>query len=1053
MCLLNGDIGGHIPSSTDFGVMETVEYEYEPIEVTADSYQKNYYYYYSTNSQTYKLSTKAYQADRQYFLKTDNKTVTYSNIPVKDIIKELLHTYAQEPYHNIVLNDIEDSGLELLEYRGDTPIYMFYDTEIGEYTQGVMRGSMECYDANDFSQKYQLDNIPAYRARVELAAEVASRATSIRLKPESTATIYQIAKIEYGQTAGYRITDLTYAGELVSSVGESITSILDKIKNMLGDFEYFYDLDGRFIFQKKKTYIDAPVSGIETIDEDTRVNEAAYTTPIEYHFESGNLITAYQNNPNLLNLKNDYTVWGTRKSVTGTELPIHFRYAIDKKPQYYKAYPEEEGEEGVVYISDLNLYKQQEQEKKEEYLNNIKSFTPQYSLPSKLKAPQKQEDGSWSAGWWDIRDWAEFYYRITGEVPSYSMKWYSKNDKDIKYLSGVINDPNYTPGYVPVASLNLPNTPQNNRQYTWLVIYTPPINGNEGDYYAYNFQHGSGTPNINSQSTRTKYKSVYTERPAYDTYPVNSADAKVSYAQAEKKPFIAPYSGCTDSHTYLSFLEDDVIKDGNLVYFYNPDFPGFDSFDDIVDSKFEELMEQGMLQLVDWREIIYQMARDYYQYNQDDDFLHQIKNNNAAYYPTGITGYEPYYTDIQGFWRELYNPKESPIYKEYLYDIDNSATFSLLNEDGTPVNLGLKTKYILAATLTNPDRSKIVRVYNNELHDFIDTIPVNFVFNEDGTQDVYYVTCDIDYDPSGYTPITRDVYDQLEKKEIYVKTINGGTTTYVNLAYTVNLDDTCYLCEELKGDHVISVFNLPQPLQPLFFNTATNTYNKYISKHDLLLNGQKDTSKEPLKNYITYFKARYDYFQKMDEERYLHWNRIVRDAPDQLNFWFDFIDSTEIHFDKDNKPYVVGSELDAYAVPVVGDRTKVVNDKDVTSIYFREIPNLIFANHSDVTHKDLSDFTGYKFVYNISPDYFTISAQGKSAKDEIDNLLYQFSYCTENITLTSVPIYYLEPNVRILVTDDNSKINGEYLVSKITLPLAYNGTMSITATKAPTRLY
>ena len=172
------------------------------------------------------------------FLKTDNKTVTYSNIPVKDIIKELLHTYAQEPYHNIVLNDIEDSGLELLEYRGDTPIYMFYDTETGEYTQGVMRGSMECYDANDFSQKYQLDNIPAYRARVDLAAEVASRATSIRLKPESTATIYQIAKIEYGQTAGYRITDLTYAGELVSSIGESITSILDKIKNMLGDFEY-----------------------------------------------------------------------------------------------------------------------------------------------------------------------------------------------------------------------------------------------------------------------------------------------------------------------------------------------------------------------------------------------------------------------------------------------------------------------------------------------------------------------------------------------------------------------------------------------------------------------------------------------------------------------------------------------------------------------------------------------------------------------------------------------------------------------------------------------
>ena len=33
------------------------------------------------------------------------------------------------------------------------------------------------------------------------------------------------------------------------------------------------------------------------------------------------------------------------------------------------------------------------------------------------------------------------------------------------------------------------------------------------------------------------------------------------------------------------------------------------------------------------------------------------------------------------------------------------------------------------------------------------------------------------------------------------------------------------------------------------------------------------------------------------------------------------------------------------------------------------------------------------------------------------------------------------------------KINGEYIVSKLTIPLAYNGTMSISATKAPTRLY
>jgi hypothetical protein len=35
---------------------------------------------------------------------------------------------------------------------------------------------------------------------------------------------------------------------LIANSGDTVTSVLDKIKNMLGEFEYFYDIDGRFIF-------------------------------------------------------------------------------------------------------------------------------------------------------------------------------------------------------------------------------------------------------------------------------------------------------------------------------------------------------------------------------------------------------------------------------------------------------------------------------------------------------------------------------------------------------------------------------------------------------------------------------------------------------------------------------------------------------------------------------------------------------------------------------------------------------------------------------------
>jgi hypothetical protein len=54
-----------------------------------------------------------------------------------------------------------------------------------------------------------------------------------------------------------------------------------------------------------------------------------------YEFHGSNLITAFNNNPNLLNLKNDYSIWGEREGLSGVKIPVHLRYAIDKKPMRY----------------------------------------------------------------------------------------------------------------------------------------------------------------------------------------------------------------------------------------------------------------------------------------------------------------------------------------------------------------------------------------------------------------------------------------------------------------------------------------------------------------------------------------------------------------------------------------------------------------------------------------------------------------------------------------------------------------------------------------------
>jgi len=53
---------------------------------------------------------------------------------------------------------------------------------------------------------------------------------------------------ESGQDVGYIYTDFVYPDELIGDAGNTVCNILDKIKNTLGNYEYFYDLDGNFVF-------------------------------------------------------------------------------------------------------------------------------------------------------------------------------------------------------------------------------------------------------------------------------------------------------------------------------------------------------------------------------------------------------------------------------------------------------------------------------------------------------------------------------------------------------------------------------------------------------------------------------------------------------------------------------------------------------------------------------------------------------------------------------------------------------------------------------------
>lgn len=634
MCLLNGECGGTLNTSIDFGQLEEYTNSYKLIELSANDYKSNTYYYKDETGKYVKDRKTDFTAGRTYYEVDEIIRKIYS-IPIVDIVKNAVHVYAGEPLHNIVINDVENYGLELLEYRGDSPMYMLRNMETGEIQnitfstrydgyKKIDENDLDNSNSNNFSDTtfyFTGENIIEFYNNTNFITDINANATSIWIpnQNQSSYVEHKVIRVTYGMVAGYRRTDLTYPGTLAANVGESLVSVLDKIKNMFADFEYFYDVDGRFIFQKKKTYVNQSWNPIENDDNEIYVAAAANTSEASYSFEDGVLLSAFTDAPAINNIKNDFSIWGKKKGSNGEDIKIHLRYAIDFKPEQYQAI-----EGGKQYIS-------------------------------------------------------------------------------------------------------------------------------------------------------------------------------------------LDYTGAT-AREYVR---------------------------------------------CDWREIIYQMALDYFKYNHiKDNFTQLVAEANPNYYPTGITGYETYYTDMQAFWRQLYNPEA----------IDKNS--------------------------------------NNE----------------------YWVEMDI--------------------------VAGVGTGRF----------------------------------------SSKNGFNENVSKY-----------------------------------------------PETLNFWIDFMSTT--------------GELGKYAVQTIGSRPKAINDDKVSGIYFKEVPNVLFISQGK--EPDKNEMTGYTFI-NITPhmeNYFSISAQGKSAWDELNNLLYQHTYASESVTLTSIPIYHLAPNTKIYVNDKNTGIAGEYILSKISVPLQYNGTSSLTTTKAVDRIY
>ena len=295
---------------------------------------------------TFSTITNIYSRDQEFELK---------KLPLERIIRESVHAYALEPYHNIIINDLEDYALEQLTYIGDETLYAFRNVQEKNTNSGDISPGTNVFEQlalesmlDDATKNLFKSGIFEFDQLSELmqTGQEYNEHNSITTEVNGKEITYTVAKITYGMDVGYRITDLVYSGELISNIGEALTSVLDKIKTMLGDFEYFYDIEGRFVFQRQKTYVNTSWSQFVNNGDEKYVNYSLDNSDVAFSFEGNHLISQISKTPNLTNLKNDFVVWGKRKSSNGVEIPIHARYAIDKKPTSYTTLG------GITYTSD-----------------------------------------------------------------------------------------------------------------------------------------------------------------------------------------------------------------------------------------------------------------------------------------------------------------------------------------------------------------------------------------------------------------------------------------------------------------------------------------------------------------------------------------------------------------------------------------------------------------------------------------------------------------------------------------------------------------------------
>lgn len=248
---------------------------------------------------------------------------------IYQIIREVVNHFGGQQLGKIIISDLDTRVKQTMQWVGSSPLYF-----LKKDNQYVMTA-----DSNEYQQF------------------ITEGYVDIEGSPFS-----------YGEDVGYTLIDFTYPGDLIGEAGSTVVDILQQIKTVLGNYEYFYDLNGNFVFQEIKNYLNNSQSKYildslnnrqllpDYIEAQKNPQMQAYLIDTSngtsfFEFSDSNLISSFNNTPQYLKIKNDFLVWGIKTLNDGFEVPIRYHLAIDKKPtpgNTYEAFEYEDPDDQIL---------------------------------------------------------------------------------------------------------------------------------------------------------------------------------------------------------------------------------------------------------------------------------------------------------------------------------------------------------------------------------------------------------------------------------------------------------------------------------------------------------------------------------------------------------------------------------------------------------------------------------------------------------------------------------------------------------------------------------